>query len=270
MADAETVDPPKWIAVPDCADGLVPNEPFVDCNPMTFTNPPELVLKRHLLVMLLLVFDVAFDFRDLRFTHREDSSAGLPIEVLVLVSFRFDPLRRIGLDFADDLLDRVIPREIRFCLMDQRLRRVVGESDVFQSVIAGFALKLREGKYHFDTPSDLVGLLKTMARTHVAHLARFWQARRRDLRKNRRIDTEGATEPAAHDPTVSSVVARVEMLEHALERLPERDRQILDWRQDNVTWPEIARRLNVPSSEALRKQHERALARVAEVVYPRE
>ena len=58
------------------------------------------------------------------------------------------------------------------------------------------------------------------------------------------------------------------MLELALERLPERDRHILDWRQDNVTWPEIARRLNVPSSEALRKQHERTLARVAKEVYP--
>ena len=163
-----------------------------------------------------------------------------------------------------------IQREIRFCLLDQRRRRVVGESDVFQSVIARFALKLREGRYHFDTPSDLVGLLKTMARTHVAHLARFWQGGRRDLRKNRGIDAAGVTEPAAHDSTASSVVARVKMLELALARLTDRDGQILDWRQDGVIWQEVARRLNVPSSEALRKQHERALARVAQEVYPEE
>jgi RNA polymerase sigma factor (sigma-70 family) len=161
-----------------------------------------------------------------------------------------------------------IQREIRFCLLDQRLRRVVGESDVFQSVIVRFALKLREGKYHFDTPSDLVGLLKTMARAHVAHLARFWQARRRDLRKNTGIDAEGVTELSDHDPTASSVVARVELLEFALARLAVRDRQILDWRHENVSWPEIAQRLNVPSSEALRKQHQRALARAAKEVYP--
>ncbi|MBW3598963.1 MAG: hypothetical protein KY475_17035 [Planctomycetes bacterium] len=176
-----------------------------------------------------------------------------------------DAMERLLKEYGD-----AIQREIRFCLMDQRLRRVVGESDVFQSVIARFALKLREGQYHFDTPSDLVGLLKTMARTHVAHLARFWQARRRDLRKNRGIDAEGVTEPAAHDSTASSVVARVEMLELALARLSDRDRQILDWRQDGVIWQEVARRLNVPSSEALRKQHERALARVAQEVYPDE
>ena len=102
-----------------------------------------------------------------------------------------------------------IQREIRFCLLDQRLRRVVGESDVYQSVIARFALKLREGQYHFDTPSDLVNLLKTMARTHVAHLSRFWQVRRRDLRKDTPLDAAGVPEPAAVDPTASSVAARV-------------------------------------------------------------
>lgn len=174
-----------------------------------------------------------------------------------------DAMERLLKEYGD-----AIQREIRFCLMDQRLRRVVGESDVFQSVIAQFALKLREGQYHFDTPSDLVGLLKTMARTRVAHLTRFWQARRRDLRKSRGIDAEGVTEPAAHGPTASSVVARVEMLELALAKLSARDRQILDWRQDGVNWQEVARRLDVPSSEALRKQHERALARVAQAVYP--
>lgn len=174
-----------------------------------------------------------------------------------------DAMERLLKEYGD-----AIQREIRFCLMDQRLRRVVGESDVFQSVIARFAIKLREGQYHFESPSDLIGLLKMMARTHVAHLARFWQARRRDLRKNTGIDAEGVAEPAAHDPTVSSVVARVEMLELALARLSDRGRQILDWRQDGVIWQEVARRLNVPSSEALRKQHERALARVAQEVDP--
>lgn len=161
-----------------------------------------------------------------------------------------------------------IQREIRFCLLDQRLRRVVGESDVFQSVIARFAIKLREGRYHFGSPSDLIGLLKTMARTHVAHLARFWQARRRDLRKNTHLDEDGEAEPPAHDPTASTVVTRAELLELALARLSERDHQILDWRQENVAWLEIARRLNVPSAEALRKQHERALACVAKLVFP--
>lgn len=174
-----------------------------------------------------------------------------------------DAMERLLKEYGD-----AIQREVRFCMLDQRLRRVVGESDVFQSVIAHFALKLREGQYHLETPSDLVGLLKTMARNHVAHLARFWHSQRRDLRKNTVIGGEGFTEPTARDSTASSVVERVEMLELALASLSDRDRRILDWRQDGVTWPEVARRLNVPSSEALRKQHERALGRVAQKVCP--
>ena len=81
-----------------------------------------------------------------------------------------------------------IQREVRFCLLDQQLRRVVSESDVFQSVIACFALKLRDGHYQFDKPSDLTGLLKAMARLHVAHLAGIRHARRRDLRRNTGMD----------------------------------------------------------------------------------
>src|SRR5690606_21916843 len=102
-------DPPRLIFY--YADGSIPNVPLVDCNPMTFADFAELILKRYFLVVLLLSFDVAFDFRDLRFTHRENSVASLPIEVLVPVPFGFDPLRRVGLDVADDRLDRVIPRQ---------------------------------------------------------------------------------------------------------------------------------------------------------------
>jgi hypothetical protein len=174
-----------------------------------------------------------------------------------------DAMERLLLEYGD-----AIQREIRFCLIDQRLRRVVGESDVFQSVIARFAIKLREGDYQFESPSDLVGLLKMMARMHVAQVARFWHARRRDLRKNSVLHASGMNEQADHDATASKIVARVELLELALARLSERDRQILDWRQDEVAWPEIARQLNVPSAEALRKQHQRALTRVAHAVYP--
>ncbi|MEJ7595723.1 MAG: hypothetical protein WKF77_29790 [Planctomycetaceae bacterium] len=79
-----------------------------------------------------------------------------------------DAMDRLLKEYGD-----AIQREIWFCLLDQRLRQVVGESDVFQSVIFQFALKLREGRYRFDSPRDLIGLLKVMARTHVAQLARF-------------------------------------------------------------------------------------------------
>ena len=45
--------------------------------------------------------------------------------------------------------------------------------------------------------------------------------------------------------------------------VPERDRQILDWRLNDVAWPEIARRLSADNVDTLRKQHQRTVARVA-------
>lgn len=161
-----------------------------------------------------------------------------------------------------------IQREIRFCLLDQQLRRVVSESDVFQSVIACFALKLRDGRYEFDTPGDLIGLLKVMARAHVAHVARFWHAKRRDLRRNTGMHAIGVIGVPDRDPVVGNAESDAELLKLAMKHMPERDRQIFDWRQDNVTWPEIARRLNVPSPEALRKQYERHLACLANAINP--
>lgn len=159
-----------------------------------------------------------------------------------------------------------IRREIRFSLLDLRLRRVVDEYDVFQIVVSKFATSLTNGHFHFDTPSDLVSLLKVMARTQVACQARFWHAQCRDLRKNVVIDS--VTETCTVGSTGSLAIELIELLELALTHLKDRDRQILDWRQDDVTWLEIASRLNAPSSEALRKQHERTLARVAQQVDP--
>lgn len=95
----------------------------------------------------------------------------------------------------------------------------------------------------------------------------IWHAQRRDLRKDTGLDDEGVAETPANDPTASSVVARVELLEHALARLSQRDRQILDWRLEGVVWLEIARRLEAAGAESLRKQHERAVANVARKVY---
>ena len=163
-----------------------------------------------------------------------------------------------------------IQREIRFCLLDQQLRRVVSESDVFQSVIASFALKLRNGRFEFEKPGDLISLLKAMAQAHVAHVARFWHAKRRDLRRNTGMDAIGVIKVPNRDPLASDAAVCVEQLELGLSHLTERDRQILDWRQNKIPWPEIARRLDVPSSEALRKQHDRALARVANEICPAE
>lgn len=169
-----------------------------------------------------------------------------------------DALERLLREYSD-----AIRREVRFCLLDSRLRRVVGESDIYQSVVTRFALQLREGEFAFDQPDDLVKLLKTMARARVAELARFWQAQRRDVRRNESLGPDAGEQHAGHEPTPSSVIGTAELIAQALSRLSHRDRQIILWRQDGIDWSEITSQLGETNSETVRRQHQRALDRAA-------
>jgi hypothetical protein len=159
-----------------------------------------------------------------------------------------------------------IRREVRFCLRDSRLRQVVGESDIYQSVVTRFALQLRDGEFAFEQPGDLINLLKTMARAHVAQLARFWQAQRRDVRRNESLALDAGEQHAGYEPTPSSVIGTAESIEQALQRLSERDRQIVQWRQERIDWSEITSRIGETNSETVRRQHQRALDRAAREV----
>ena len=75
-----------------------------------------------------------------------------------------------------DQYGEAVTREVRFVLLDARLRRIVSDSDVCQSVLAQFFFGLWAGKYEFERPADLMGLLRTMVHTRVADLARYWTA----------------------------------------------------------------------------------------------
>lgn len=163
-----------------------------------------------------------------------------------------------------DQYGEAIRREVRFSLLDARLRRVVSESDVCQSVMTKLVLGLWAGNYEFENPSQLMGLLKTMVRSRVSDLARHWTAQRRDLRRNVALTSAGQRDSGG-EQSPSSVVASAELLHEIRQRLTERDRRILELRQRRVSWPDIARQLDhAAGPEALRKQYSRSLTRVAQ------
>jgi formylglycine-generating enzyme required for sulfatase activity len=62
-------------------------------------------------------------------------------------------------------------------------------------------VRFREGDFEFDRPQDLVNLLKSIARAHVAQLARFWRAQRRDARRNVSLPAEASERHVTGDPT---------------------------------------------------------------------
>jgi hypothetical protein len=177
-------------------------------------------------------------------------------------------VRRVRAGDADatgQFLDRyesAVRREIRFALLDDRLRRAFGTSDVVQSVLGRFFVGLYAGRYACDTPEQLRGLLKEMVRAKVVDWVRYHTAECRDHRREVALEAVGAALPM-DQPTPSRIVAAADAAAAFEQRLTDAERILLDLRRQELGWKEIAARLD-PSAgpEALRKRWERTVARI--------
>jgi RNA polymerase sigma-70 factor (ECF subfamily) len=164
---------------------------------------------------------------------------------------------------AADLFQQFEPQlrlEIRLRLRDPRLRRLLDDGDVCQSVMLSFFVRARLGQFDLAEPGQLKRLLAGMARNKVAAQARKHGAARRDFRRAAALD--GAETIAAADDTPSQVVAGEELLREFQVRLNDEERRIAELRSAGNTWPEIAAELG-GTAEGRRVQFQRALGRVA-------
>jgi RNA polymerase sigma factor (sigma-70 family) len=161
-----------------------------------------------------------------------------------------------------------IRRQVRFTLMDNRLRRVLEETDICQSIMGQFFDGLWAGRFELDGPEKLIGLLKQMVRNKITDQARYWRASRRDyLRNIAPIDADHIDEPTSREPTPSRVVEESEFLAEFEGRLSDWERMIFAFRRQGMNWPEIASRTG-GGAEAIRKRFERALDRVGRTLDP--
>jgi len=158
--------------------------------------------------------------------------------------------------------ESAIRRQVRFTLMDNKLRRVLEETDICQSVMGQFFSGLGAGRFEFDGPEQLIGLLKQMVRNKITDQARYWRAGRRDYLRNITVeDTDHVAEPTSSEPTPSRIVEDSEFLAEFENRLSDWERMIFACRRQGMSWPEIADRTG-GGAEAIRKRFERALDRV--------
>jgi hypothetical protein len=201
----------------------------------------------------------------LRRTYNEDPFR-LPEGILMSDAEAFrDLLSRIRAGdqrAAAELFHQFEPQlrlEIRLRLRDPRLRRLVDDGDVCQSVMLSFFVRTRLGQYDVAEPGELVRLLAGMARNKVAAQARKHGAARRDFRRAERLD---GAEPAAAGDTASQIVAGAELLREFRGRLSEEERRMADLRADGRAWAEVAAELG-GAADARRVQFQRAVDRVA-------
>src|SRR5580704_2314877 len=87
---------------------------------------------------------------------------------------------------ATELVRRYEPairRAARVRLVDTRLNRLLDSTDICQSVLASFFVRVGLGQYELETPEQLLKLLATMTRNKLANQVKGHRAVRRDFRR---------------------------------------------------------------------------------------
>jgi RNA polymerase sigma-70 factor (ECF subfamily) len=149
-----------------------------------------------------------------------------------------------------------IRRFIRLRLTDPGLQRAFDSSDVLQSVLGNFFIRVMAGQFDLDEPSQLVRLLVTMAHNKIVD-----HARKPASRRNRDRSSGVWANFAAEGCSPSEIVAKEELLREVRSRLTDAERQLAEQRADGRSWQEIAAACNA-SPDSVRKRLERALDRV--------
>jgi RNA polymerase sigma-70 factor (ECF subfamily) len=161
--------------------------------------------------------------------------------------------------------EREIRRAVRVRLANPALGRVLDSTDLCQSVLGRFFVRVASGQFELDRPEQLLKLLVTMARNRLRDHARRLRARKGDRH------LEGGDEVLkgvpAGEASPSRVLAGRELLARVLARLPPPERYLAEQRAQGREWAGLAAEVG-GSPEALRKRLGRALDRVLRELGP--
>jgi hypothetical protein len=173
-------------------------------------------------------------------------------------------VRRGDAAAAQELWRRYEPllkREIRMRLQDTRLRQRFDESDICQSVMASFFVRMTSGEYDLETPEQLQRLLAQMGRHKLTSQARRHRAECRDARRGEQLPAAGAI-LADGGTSPSAVIAWRELLDRFRAALSDEERQLADLRAHGQSWADIAAQLG-GTADGRRIQLGRAVSRVS-------
>jgi RNA polymerase sigma factor (sigma-70 family) len=168
-------------------------------------------------------------------------------------------------DAARDLFERyhkVLIRTVKMRLDNTILQAQVDVADIVQTVFKSLfvRLRLKEEQYDLADEKNLINLILRMAHNKLTAKQRRHHARPDARRTGEEFDSQIE---GTGDRSPSEILSAKELLEEALKRMTEEERQILHLRDQKVEWVGIAARLG-GTAEGRRKQWERARARIAE------
>ncbi|MFL5342264.1 MAG: sigma-70 family RNA polymerase sigma factor [Gemmataceae bacterium] len=120
------------------------------------------------------------------------------------------------------------------------------------------------------TEPQFVAWLKRILQNNIADLGRHFQAGCRNVAQEQRLDTPLQMVLTDGEPSPFRVAARLEEIgsvQLALLRLSKEDREVLLLRgESDITFVEIAHRLDKPTADAARKLFDRALGRLEQIM----
>jgi DNA-directed RNA polymerase specialized sigma24 family protein len=185
------------------------------------------------------------------------------------VSFADLLLRARGGDAAAaaELVRRHEPsvrRAVRLRLTDPQLQRAFDSTDICQSILGNFFVRLYAGEFELDCPGQLVNLLITMALNKLRDYARREYAGKRRPPDRPTPAGDGGQDVALvadRQDSPSAIVAVKELLERVRALLSKEERYILDQRRLGRDWAELAAEAGT-TPDALRMKYKRALDRV--------
>jgi RNA polymerase sigma factor (sigma-70 family) len=161
------------------------------------------------------------------------------------------------------LCEPQLRRIARARLAEGDLRREADSMDIVQSVLTSFIRRAAAGEFAFETPDQLLRLLRTMALNRLRDLARKGgaQGRTRPM-PGHGVAGASTRQVAAEGPTPSEHVAQEDFLEQFLLGLSPEARQIHRWRASGWSWAEVGAELNAEPS-TIRIRFARETLRVA-------
>jgi RNA polymerase sigma factor (sigma-70 family) len=157
-----------------------------------------------------------------------------------------------------------IRRHIRFRLTDPEIRRFLDSMDICQSVMAQLFRNLATGRWEMEDSRQLRKLLKLMVANKILDHGRKQRTSR--AAAGGRVGEGSSVLATLADPDASppsEILAEQEILGLIRDRLPPRERLLLELRLSGHGWPEIAAQVQ-GQPEALRKQLTRSLDLVSQ------
>jgi RNA polymerase sigma factor (sigma-70 family) len=152
-----------------------------------------------------------------------------------------------------------IKRVVRAVMRVESIRRGADPSDIYQSVMASFFIRMALGQYDIASPDKLKALLKRMARNKIVDLARSPANRILVVP----MSASGLTgiEPADGARGPASQIVWKELHQRIRDRFTDAERRVSDLRSMGHTWEEVGAILG-ERPDTVRVRLERALKRI--------